>query len=98
MLRSLVGSEMCIRDSSTVMHIYPNPSHSLSQLTIASEFKDSFDLSIFNQIGQLIYSKKNVQFKNGKYTINETSEHQSGLYTVNIISNGLNHSEKIIIK
>ncbi len=69
--------------------VYPNPVNSiLNILTTESDYS----ISIFNIQGQLIFSSKN----NSELTSIDYSEYSKGVYLLNIESNSLNKTFKII--
>ena len=96
MLRSLVGSEMCIRDSTNVgftlglfdqelarkVSMYPNPSTSDVTIDFGDLNIESSKASIYSTVGQLV---SEVDITEKSTTLN-TSSLQSGVYLIRITS------------
>lgn len=75
--------------------LYPNPANKYINVDI-SKLKDVVGLKIMNEIGQEIYSERNINTRNLK-TIN-TSDWPSGLYIVEIETGSNIVTQKFVVK
>ncbi|MBI3510185.1 MAG: T9SS type A sorting domain-containing protein [Bacteroidetes bacterium] len=73
--------------------LYPNPSNGI--FTIRNNFSETFELQIFNSLGQEILRKENLNENN--FEIDLGSE-ANGIYFMKVMSDENIYSEKIIIE
>ena len=78
--------------SDAELTIYPNPAH--YHLTITLKNKKEFNVSIFNMVGQQIFS---VHGEDGIVEI-ETDKLARGVYLVKVQAEGINYTGKVILR
>jgi hypothetical protein len=74
--------------------IYPNPSKNIFNLKSRTIF--NFDYSVTDITGKIIIQNKNVNIKQNLYQL-DMSDFTSGIYFLNIESNGSNIIKKLIL-
>ena len=75
--------------------VYPNPSNGEFNISIG-QFVGNINLQVFDINGKVVYDVKNESFSLER-TIN-LSHLQSGMYILKVAADGLNFTEKIILK
>lgn len=78
----------------TEYSISPNPANSILNIELSDKSLESFECSLHNVVGNTVdYAKSN----NGKITLN-TFNLPNGIYTLNLIKNGIKESQQVEIK
>lgn len=73
--------------------LYPNPSNGQFTLEVFDKGLENLDVNIFNSVGKLVFSKKEMPVK----TQINMEDFPKGVYLVKVINGELNYSEKIVI-
>ncbi len=80
------------------LNIFPNPNTGVFNLEISSLNAENLDITIYNNIGVLVYESRNLEIKGNYSSKIDLSDFSSGLYFINLSKDGDNYSEKIIIR
>ncbi len=81
------------------LNIFPNPNTGVFNLEISSLNAENLDITIYNNIGILVYESKNLEIKGNYSSKIDLSDLTSGLYFINLSKDGNNnYSEKILIR
>ncbi|MFH1321489.1 MAG: M43 family zinc metalloprotease [Bacteroidota bacterium] len=81
--------------SNDILIIHPNPSNGLFKLTVINPGYPEFRVNVFNILGELVYSQKNIKCDQS-YTIN-LSTIPAGIYFIKTIAGTSVSNQKIII-
>lgn len=76
------------------LNIYPNPAN--DRITLKIEGADNtevLDINVFNVMGELCYSQNSLQ---GNSVSLNVKDYHSGIYFVNVVSNGITYSSKFV--
>ena len=80
------------------MHLYPNPASDVVNVIFSSQETANAQLTIFNLMGQQVYSE-NIAIAEGDNVVRiNTSNFQAGVYMVNIKSNQGTTTQKLIVR
>lgn len=89
------GSTLAIQDfNKTDIAIYPNPSKNI--FNIKTKTLSNFDFNVTDITGKIILKTKNITVKRNLYQL-DMSAFTSGIYFLNITSNGGKSSKKLIL-
>ena len=78
--------------------IYPNPFNSSTTIEFFIPPQKIYNLSLFNSLGQKIYSENGISNLNGKNMIKiDSTDLNSGVYFCSITSDGIHMTSKMII-
>jgi hypothetical protein len=86
-----------INDNISAVNIYPNPSNGMVNLELSLKQESVINVELINVVGEVVYAETIGKGKELNKTF-DWSKISSGIYTVNIVSNGQTKIEKIIIK
>ncbi len=82
--------------TNSLFSIFPNPSEGVLNINFAPNFSPASELSVYDLLGKIIYSGKiNSVYSNA---IIDLSGKEPGIYFVNIRSNGLSSTRRIILE
>jgi hypothetical protein len=77
--------------------IYPNPSDGIFRVKVSSDSLADFIILIFNMNGQAVYSGKWDAVLNLDQEI-DLSHLSKGMYTVEVIKNGISNAYKLTLR
>jgi hypothetical protein len=80
------------------LNIFPNPNTGIFNLEISSLEAENLDITIYNNIGVVVYESRNIEMKGNYSSKIDLSDFSSGLYFINLTKDGSNYTEKIIIQ
>ena len=84
-------------DNSSEFSIYPNPNNGSFSIYFNPEENESYDLKIYNMLGQIVHSQKlSATDPNSKQIINNNLN--SGTYFVSMVSKNKRFTSKFLIK
>lgn len=81
-----------------VVSMYPNPSSDMVTLEFPSNISDSYEIRIYNDLGQSIKVIDRASFSGRSEVILDFSKYESGLYFVNIQIGDQTTVKKLLIK
>lgn len=84
-----------IKDKDSFISIYPNPSSDIINIKINNLNKDQSQLLIVSDIKGRVIDKKQIHTASTTYDI---SKYAKGVYTITLISDGVKHTKKLIVK
>lgn len=90
--------ENSIGTSDSNFLIYPNPTNSEIFIQPNSAIKSEFIITIYDVLGKKIYSQKNATHSSTERILISTEHFQTGVYTVNILSENYLSNQKLIIQ
>ncbi|CAG5077445.1 Omp28-related outer membrane protein [Parvicella tangerina] len=93
-IQLLNGTALSIADADIEMSVYPNPSNGLISLDLEA-FTGVVEVEILNELGQKI--NKNIVVTAGQINMIDLSDLSSGLYMLNVISDGKAFTERVTI-
>jgi hypothetical protein len=76
--------------------LYPNPTDGVLHLQRTGDLSAAAHVRISNTIGQLVYETELAE-NQGQLTVNLKEKLSSGLYIVDVVSNGISHTERLVI-
>ncbi len=77
------------------VEVFPNPTDGLTTVYINKQYEGKFDISIFNQLGQVVFTKS--QAPNGRHEL-DLSNLQKGTYFLEIKNEAVLNTQKIILR
>ena len=86
-----------INENIASIDLYPNPSNGLVNLNMSLKQESVINIMLLNVVGEVVFAETLGKSKDLNKTF-DWSKISSGIYTVNISTNGQNKVEKIIIK
>lgn len=84
-----------IKDKDSFISIYPNPSSDIINIKINNLNNDHSQLLIVSDIKGRVIDKKQIHTASTTYDI---SKYAKGVYTITLISDGVKHTKKLIVK
>jgi len=78
--------------------IYPNPSSGHISVNFGQPMNDQIDIRVLNNIGKEILKKNNIKSENNFTFEIDLGKSQTGVYFIEICSDGLNVTNKLIFK
>lgn len=83
---------------SNSLEIYPNPSSGNFNMVIANPVEGLAHVFVYTIQGQKVYDEQlPVSMSSNKFTL-DLSDLASGMYMLNVLMNGYNHSKKLILR
>jgi len=79
------------------INIYPVPNYGVFKLSINSPAKQTFNLSVYNYLGVVIYEKNNIEVKGFSERIIDLRPAPNGVYSVVLKNNDQQIVKKIVI-
>ncbi len=93
-INTLTGISITERNAQMV--IYPSPSTGMFNIKVPEDVTGKIQINIYSNLGVLVYSEKGIN-QNGLMRLNLNNVN-SGIYSLNIISDKFSKTEKIIIQ
>ncbi len=85
-----------LQDPTSMVHIHPNPGEGIYYLTFMTPLNNTFELRVFNMIGeQLSVRKKQISLAGDQVTIDIRNQ-PDGIYIITILINGTIENLKVI--
>jgi len=80
------------------MNISPNPANGLSSIKIDLNITSKAVVTLYSSIGEKIISIDDALFSNGSYHFIPKTELVKGIYFLQLVSDGLEYTSKLIIQ